>query len=191
MTFRAKVRKALKGNKSSGDDSSSSAPKRTDIEYYKPGEIPRSKYRGPWDQKHQDHLHAFSFKDALRDRRNSIPASCSPRGTPAQSRRSSWVSRARLSLGSRSGVEDGNAERRKSHASHIGQVAEANEEDADVGNVGLLRRVTTDQMTTKDVNKLELEKTITPSHLRKENTQPFTPAELSKAMTAVAIRPDR
>lgn len=44
------------------------------------------------------------------------------------------MSRARSSLGSRSGMEDGNAERRKSHASHIGQVAEANEEDADVGN---------------------------------------------------------
>ena len=134
MTFRAKVRKALKGNKSSGDDSSGSPPKRTDIEYYKPGEIPRSKYRGPWNQKHQDQLHAFSFGDAFRDRRKSIPASCSPRGTLAQSRRSSWVSRARSSLGSRSGMEDNNAERRKSHASHIGQVVEANEEDADGGN---------------------------------------------------------
>lgn len=59
------------------------------------------------------------------------------------------------------------------------------------GAVGLSRRVTTDQMTTKDVNKLELEKTITPSDPRKETTQRFTPAELSKAMTAVTIRPDR
>ena len=59
------------------------------------------------------------------------------------------------------------------------------------GTVGLSRRVTTHQMTAKDINKLELEKTITPSDLKKENTQPFTPAELSKAMTAATIRPDR
>ena len=133
MTFRAKVKKALKRNKSSDHDSSDSPPKRTDIEYYKSGEIPRSKYRGPWNQKHQDQLHAFSFEDAFRDRKNSIPASYSPRGTLAQSRRSSWVSRVRSSLGSRSGPEDSNAEQRKSHTSHVGLVVEA-DEDADVGN---------------------------------------------------------
>lgn len=134
MTFRAKVKKALKGNRSSGYDSSDSPPKRTDIEYYKPGEIPRSKYRGPWNQKHQDQLHAFSFEDAFRDRKNSIPASCSPRGTLAQSRRSSWMSRARSSLGSRSGMEDSSAGRRKSHTSHVGLVVEADEKDADVAD---------------------------------------------------------
>lgn len=105
MTFRAKVRKALKGNKS-GDDSPSSRnsnrtnpPQRTDIEYYKSDEIPQSKYRGPWNQKHQDKLEAFSFEDAFRDRKASVPAAYSPRGTQVQSRRSSWMSRTRSSLG--------------------------------------------------------------------------------------------
>ena len=62
---------------------------------------------------------------------------------------------------------------------------------ANYGAVGLSRRATSDQTTAEDVNKLELEKTITQSNVKKENTQPFTPAELSKAMTAATIGPDR
>ncbi len=134
MTFRAKVKKALKRNRSAGIDFSEGPPTRADIEYYKPDEIPRCKYRGPWNQKHQDQLHAFSFEDAFRNRKNSIPASYSPGGTLAQSRRSSWVSRVRSSLGSRSGMEDSNEEQRQSHSNPVGLVVEADEEDADVGN---------------------------------------------------------
>jgi hypothetical protein len=137
MPFRAKVRKAF-GGKKNGDASpssgSSSPPKRTDIEYYKPGEIPRSKYRGPWNQTHQDKLQAFSFDGAGRDRKGSIPSAYSPRGTHAQSRRSSWVSRARSSLSGRSEHGDTNTARRKSHASHVGQVIENEDDDADVAN---------------------------------------------------------
>jgi hypothetical protein len=56
-------------------------------------------------------------------------------GTQAQSRRSSWVSRARSSLGgSRSETEDGSAARKRSHASHVEQVVESAEDDADIGN---------------------------------------------------------
>lgn len=138
MSFRAKVRKALKGKKNSDHSSSTSnstnPPKRTDIEYYKPGEIPRSKYRGPWNQKHQDKLEAFSFKDASRDRKTSMPVAFSPRGTQAQSRRSSWVSRARSSLGGRSHTEDGSSGRAVSHPSHIEQVVEGADDDNEVGN---------------------------------------------------------
>jgi hypothetical protein len=134
MSFRAKVRRALKGSKGKSDDNN--PPQRTDIEYYKPGEIPRSKYRGPWNQKHQDKLHAFSFEDAFRDPQPTIPTAQSPRGTTAQSRRSSWVSRARSSLGGRSSdLEDDGAARRKSHSRGVvGQVVETADEEADVGN---------------------------------------------------------
>jgi hypothetical protein len=62
---------------------------------------------------------------------------------------------------------------------------------ANFGAVGLSRRVTTDQMTAKDMNKLELDKTITPSDRRKDSNQPSTPADLSEAISAVTIRPDR
>lgn len=65
----------------------------------------------------------------------------------AQSRRSSWVSRARSSLGGRSGSGSGKTKveeapgsgiggRRKSHASHnhVELVVEGEEDEADVGN---------------------------------------------------------
>ena len=39
---------------------------------YKPGEaMPRPKYRGPWNQAHQDKLSAFSFGDAWKRRKSS------------------------------------------------------------------------------------------------------------------------
>jgi hypothetical protein len=152
MSFRAKVRKVLKGSSSSSkakSDDNPTPPQRTDIEYYKPGEIPRSKYRDPWNQKHQDKLHAFSFEDASRDPQPSMePAPPqSPWGTVAHSRRSSWVSRARSSLGGgRSDAEeddddDGAVARRKSHNKKKNnrgfvrhQVVETADEEEDVRN---------------------------------------------------------
>jgi hypothetical protein len=139
MPFREKVKKAFGGKKNSGDSPSSSGSnsprKRTDIEYYKPGQIPSSKYRGPWNQKHQDKLQAFSFEDATQNRKGSIPSVYSPRGTNAQSRRSSWVSRARSSLGgSRNDQDNAHAARPKSHASHVGMVVEGTDDDDDIGH---------------------------------------------------------
>ena len=137
MPFREKVKRAFGGKKEPGvgaDD----VPKRDDIEYYKPSEMPSSRYRGPWNQKHQDSLQAFSFEDACRDGNDSVTPSYSPRGTRSQSRRSSWINRARSSLGGRSdSAEDGTGVRRKSHASHVEQVVEEAEnvdDDADVRN---------------------------------------------------------
>jgi len=66
---------------------------RTDIEYYKPHEIPRSKYRGKVDPEHQASLAAFSLADAFSSarRRSSLALSgtFSPGGTKAQSRATS------------------------------------------------------------------------------------------------------
>lgn len=135
MPFREKVKKALGGTRNSRDDPDSNyPPRRSDIEYYKPHEIPRSKYRGPWNQKHQDSLQAFSFQEATQNRKGSIPASYSPRGTNAMSRRSSWLSKARSSLGSRSDQEGAKTPRRMSQMSHVGPVVEDADDDADVGN---------------------------------------------------------
>lgn len=66
---------------------------RTDIEYYKPHEIPRSKYRGKVDPEHAASLAAFSLADAFASvkRRSSVALSgtFSPGGTKAQSRATS------------------------------------------------------------------------------------------------------
>jgi hypothetical protein len=136
MPFREKVKKAFGGKKDTNSDSSADyPPKRKDIEYYKPGEIPSSKYQGPWNQKHQDSLQAFSFEESFGNGKVPITPSYSPRGTLSQSRRSSWMNRARSSFGGRSDPgEDGPGVRRKSHASHVGKVVEEAGDDADVGN---------------------------------------------------------
>ncbi|KAL9127512.1 MAG: hypothetical protein Q9217_003622 [Psora testacea] len=48
---------------------------------YKPGEpMPRPKYRGPYNQAHQDKLSAFSFGDAWKKRKNSTGTDKSAKG---------------------------------------------------------------------------------------------------------------
>ncbi|EXJ83436.1 hypothetical protein A1O1_07059 [Capronia coronata CBS 617.96] len=62
---------------------------RTDIEYYKPHEIPKSKYKGKVDPAHQASLAAFSLSDAFSApprRASQAPSGTfSPGGTQAQS----------------------------------------------------------------------------------------------------------
>jgi hypothetical protein len=68
---------------------------RTDIEYYKPSEIPRSKYRGKVDPEHAASLQAFSLADAFSGapRRSSaaLSGTFSPGGTKSQSAAQSRV----------------------------------------------------------------------------------------------------
>jgi hypothetical protein len=75
---------------------------RTDIEYYKPNEIPKSKYRGKIDPTHQASLGAFSLSDAFAatTRRASLALSgtFSPGGTKSQSRVPSRVPSRRPSV---------------------------------------------------------------------------------------------
>ncbi len=59
------------------------------------------------------------------------------------------------------------------------------------GAVCLSKRATTNQVTAQDVNKFETKQTMTQGDMKNEDTQPFTPEQLSEAMTAVTIRPDR
>lgn len=105
MAIRDKLRKTFGGKKkegssSSGTSSTSSDPTyytgRTDIEYYKPHEIPKSKYRGRVDPEHKERLDAYSFGDAFNQvrRRSSQALSgiMSPGGTKSQSRRTSYMS---------------------------------------------------------------------------------------------------
>jgi hypothetical protein len=127
MGVREKMKKAF-GGKKSGDNSPSDAgtPRIPGVEYYKPGEIPSSKYRGKWDQAHQDKLHAFSFAAAFRSRRGSGYSSYSPSGLKAQSRRASHISRK-----SKSDVDDKSLRRKSTNP---GRVTEDAEDQGDVTN---------------------------------------------------------
>lgn len=115
MGVRSKMKKAF-GGKKSGDNSpdDTGTPKIPGIQYYKPGEVPKSKYRGKWDQGHQDTLHAFSFAAAFRSRRGSGYSNYSPAGTKAQSRRASYFSRK-----SKSDVDDKSLRRKSINPSRV------------------------------------------------------------------------
>lgn len=99
-TFRKKNSLSSGGStpSTSSDPSEYSYTGRTDVEYYKPHEIPKSKYRGKVDPEHKERLDAYSFADAFTTirRRSSQALSgiVSPGGTKSQSRRASYMSRA-------------------------------------------------------------------------------------------------
>ena len=107
MPFRNKMKKALglpPGEGPEGSDltqvSTKASTKKAKKEkpdvpdnVYKPGEIPPSKYRGPYNKAHQQKLHAFSFTTAFQGRRKSDQSLYSPMGSRMPSRMSSFISR--------------------------------------------------------------------------------------------------
>ena len=129
MPFRAKMKRALGRTTSSSNgsdltqtDTNKSKTKKHKKEklpnnVYKPGEVmPRPKYRGPYNQAHQDKLSAFSFGDMWKRRRSTATATSdiSPMGSRIMSRRESAWSR-RSKVGSRqnsgfAGVEEGDGD---------------------------------------------------------------------------------
>lgn len=114
MPFRSKLKRALGGGGGGNGTSETSSLNKTDSKaskkagheksnlpdnVYKPGEpMPRPKYRGPWNQAHQDKLSAFRFgsfsssrmsegREERRKRRSSAQASdYSPMGSKLPSR---------------------------------------------------------------------------------------------------------
>lgn len=72
MPFRDKVRKAFRRSSGTKDDGK---PK---IEYYRRGEVPRSKYRGPVDPEHRRQLYAWNFAAATAERTRSFDLDLSP-----------------------------------------------------------------------------------------------------------------
>ncbi|RMD42980.1 hypothetical protein DV735_g2102, partial [Chaetothyriales sp. CBS 134920] len=102
MAIRERLRRTFRSKKSaSAEVDDGYPPRRKDLEYYKPHEIPKSKYKGKVDPEHRERLEAYSLGDAFENtrRRTSVAMSgtFSPGGTQAlsaaQSRRSSWTSR--------------------------------------------------------------------------------------------------
>jgi len=125
MGLRGKLRKTFSSKKIPTIDSMSITGEeqfytdRTDIEYYKPNEIPRSKYRGKVDPEHQARLAAFSLADAFAAERRSslaLSGSFSPGGTKSQSMAGSRA--ASIELSRRPSWQDhpGSKLRMESHA---------------------------------------------------------------------------
>ncbi|KAL8662215.1 MAG: hypothetical protein Q9202_004897 [Teloschistes flavicans] len=123
MPFREKVKKAFGKSHEDASEASSDLShvqskastkksKKPKIGYpddvYKPGEIPESKYKGPYDKQHQQKLRAFSFNNAFQGRRKSEQSLYSPMGSRMPSRVGSLISRRSFGPRSRqqSRVED-------------------------------------------------------------------------------------
>ncbi|KAI4107954.1 MAG: hypothetical protein L6R37_001386 [Teloschistes peruensis] len=149
MPFREKVKKAF--GKSHDDASESSSDlshvqskastkksKKPKVEYpdnvYKPGEIPESKYKGPYDKQHQQKLHAFSFANAFQGRRKSVQSLYSPMGSRIPSRVGSFISRRSF----------GNRSRQQSRVEDT--LMEDTEADDTVENVGMSRQQTREEV---------------------------------------------
>lgn len=198
--LRNKFKKKGDGSSSGGSTPSTSSDPthytgRTDIEYYKPHEIPKSKYKGRVDPEHKEKLDSYSFADAFntvrRKSSQALSGIMSPGGTKAQSRRPSYVSHASFISNSR----------RKSVASAIGPdanplsrtttsagapatlIRENSDDDTDVHNAGFstTRSTAASQPNVPDI-KLQRQATVP--------DQPFTAEQLEYAMTQATLRPN-
>lgn len=198
MPFRARIKRAFgrSGSGSSSPSGGSTTPSGLPIEYYKEHEVPRSKYRGPWNQAHQDKLSSFAFSFG---RKKSFQGSeWSPAQTRAHSRRSSWISHKRPST--RSSISESSVKVVSRAPSRVGQVPEVDGDD-DVANVGMSRRVTREKRgpnfgrdpveDSEEENELAHQETVTLPQLQSEHDVPFTEEELAKALTAATLKPSK
>lgn len=78
MTLRDKVKRAFHRSSHSKSNSNGNGIK---IEYYRRSEIPRSKFRGPFDPDHQKRLAQWNFQSAMEDRPRSPDLALSPCAT--------------------------------------------------------------------------------------------------------------
>ncbi|EHY56446.1 hypothetical protein HRR83_002472 [Exophiala dermatitidis] len=187
---------------------------RTDIEYYKPHEIPRSKYRGKVDPEHQASLAAFSLADAFSApaRRNSMALSgtFSPGGTKAQS-----LAASRIQSRAQSRVQSRVPSRRQSFEETIPTRTE--EERSSTDSSSREKSITASTVLDRDTPSTSLSERTTPipsapvepamklaMHdsgidipdivLTKQTTAhdtPFTVEELEQAMTRASLGPRR
>ncbi|KAK5074116.1 hypothetical protein LTR64_006740 [Lithohypha guttulata] len=200
MGLRDRVRKTFK--KKDGSSSNSSTPStssdpshytgRTDIEYYKPNEIPKSKYRGKVDPEHKEKLDSYSFADAFNSvRRKSSQALSgimSPGGTKSQSRRASYMSHTSKASKDGRAHEPANTVSRRGTVSENrpANIRENSDDDTDVLNAGISK-----QTTVKQAQPVENPTNIPEVKLERQATvldQPFTTQELEQAMKRAAIQ---
>ena len=101
MVFREKAKNFFKrrSSQSGSTGSKESSQEQWPENVYKPGEpMPRPKYRRLPEKAHKERLDAFSFAEAWR--RKSFQSQHSPMGTRLPSRRNSFFSSHRKSMGS-------------------------------------------------------------------------------------------
>ena len=154
MAIREKLRKTFRKKDSGSSSSGGSTPStgssdihytgRTDIEYYKPHEIPKSKYKGKVDPEHRERLESYSFADAFntvkRKSSQALSGIMSPGGTKAQSRRPSYVSHVshmsrRRSIASVAGPHEEGSHQVSTIPSHPAPlIRENSDDDTDVVN---------------------------------------------------------
>jgi len=225
MAIRERLRKTFKRKKDSSSSggstpSSGSDPShytgRTDIEYYKPHEIPKSKYKGKVDPQHRERLESYSFADAFstvrRKSSQALSGVMSPGGTKSQSRRPSYMSH--MSKASRDdrksvlitpGPHDGhNVLSRQGTASEkppAPLIRENSEDDTDVlnGEVDSSCVLTCANYLAAGLSRRGTAKPETATaqsnvpevRLERQATvpdQPFTAEQLEQAMTAATLR---
>lgn len=191
MGIRSKISKKFskKTGSNSSKSGSTSPPRRTDIEYYKESEIPKSKYRGKVDKAHQEQLDSYSLGDAFQTLRRkssqALSGTFSPGGTKSQSRRGSWIPGAKSALGpmglDNEDEKDDQVLSRKSVASagvpKEGTVDE--EDDTLVSN-----------SNDANIPQITLQKTVT-ARPSSPTSSPFTMEELEQAMSRATMRPRR
>ncbi|RHZ56379.1 hypothetical protein CDV55_100188 [Aspergillus turcosus] len=89
MNFKDKFKKVFHRNSNGHSNSNSNGRSKSKsngntngngikIEYYKRGEIPPSKFRGPFDPEHQKRLAAWSFEEAQAERPRAVDPPLSP-----------------------------------------------------------------------------------------------------------------
>lgn len=160
--------------KKPSDASDGKPPRRKDIEYYKPHEIPKSKYRGKVDKLHQAQLEAYSLEGAFASVRrrasNAFSGTFSPGGTGA---RSAATSLAPSAVNSRRP----SYAHVRSHLSTANSVSEDRDSDSDNDNDS-----TRDQTTGIKSNSQDSSPSLIPDDT--DTDSPVSTNGISRSMTA-------
>jgi hypothetical protein len=167
MTLREKLKRRFTGKKAS-DASDGFPPRRKDIEYYKPNEIPKSKYRGKVDKVHQAQLDAYSLEGAFTKVRrraslalsgtfspggsNARSAAASADASAANSRRPSYA-RARSHLNEATNTDDEDPERSESSDSNKTTSGTANKSGSQDSSPSLTTDATDSPISTQDISR--------------------------------------
>ncbi|KAL1982590.1 hypothetical protein VTN96DRAFT_1176 [Rasamsonia emersonii] len=198
MTFRDRVRKVFRRS-SSAKESSNGKPK---VEYYRRGEVPRSKYRGPVDPEHRRQLYAWNFAAATVDRRRSFDLDLSPCTSIPDNGRSTEeevtetepeVERRRLSVPGGGAITVSHHEVAPSRSvDAVSQSSTAVASDSYGSSVLTLKESSDWPLTKKDGLKSLKEALWYTSPIRRrtsapEKQLPFAPEDLSRALNAVQI----
>ncbi|RMZ75457.1 hypothetical protein DV738_g5473, partial [Chaetothyriales sp. CBS 135597] len=207
MAIRERLRRTFRSKKSDSTEADDGyPPRRKDLDYYKPHEIPKSKYKGKVDPEHKERLEAYSLGDAFENtrRRTSLAMSgtFSPGGTQAmsaaQSRRSSWTSREPSSTSTAAShlTNATSATDATSTASIDNQIAgfapsgvmerklEESDEDA-------CRRVDTADDLSRIATATDKPAASDDKPSQDPQNTPFSVEELERAMTRATLRPRR